>query len=143
MALPGLFGLALLGAPFLIAACRGVTAPPEPPSGGRTYQLSYPQFETAVDPVLTRLGCDAGGDCHGGGIRGTLQLSPQDAKDPAYDFEQVSLQVNGYDPEASPLLAKPLAESAGGTPHGYEPFADTQDPDYQTFLAWIRNGSFR
>jgi hypothetical protein len=143
MVLPGLLCLGLLCSAFLAASCRGVSAPPDPPQGGGTYALSYSQFTETVAPVLTRLGCDAGGDCHGGGIRGTLELSPQSDKDPAFDFTQVSLQVNGYDPAASPVLTKPLAEDAGGAPHGFEPFADTQDADYQTILAWIESGSFQ
>ena len=52
--------------------------------------LDYATFISEVEPVLERNGCDAGGDCHGGGIRGTLALSPQGAKDPAFDFVQVS-----------------------------------------------------
>jgi hypothetical protein len=143
IAAPGLLGLALLGYPGLFSACRGVTEPPDPPGGGQTYFLGYPQFEATVAPVLSRQGCDADGDCHGGGIRGTLELSPPGDKDLAFDFAQVSLQVNGHDPEASPILTKPLAEAAGGTPHGSKPFADASDPDYQALLTWIKNGSFQ
>lgn len=41
-------------------------------------------------------------------------------------------------PGASLLLLKPLAESAGGLPHGGDDkFADVNDPAYLDFLAWI------
>jgi hypothetical protein len=135
--------VALAALPIVHWGCTSPSAPPSPPAGGRQAALSFTQFEQVIEPILVRHGCDAGGDCHGGGIRGTLELSPQSDKDPAFDFTQVSLQVNGYDPAASPVLTKPLAEDAGGAPHGFEPFADTQDADYQTILAWIESGSFQ
>lgn len=91
-------------------------------------------------PILTSHGCDAGGDCHGGGIRGSLQLSPQDAKDAQFDFDQVVLQVSIPAHEQSPILTEPLAEAAGGTAHGVEPFATTAHPDYQMILQWIESG---
>jgi hypothetical protein len=140
MVLPGLLGLGLLCSAFLAASCRGVSAPPDPPQGGGTYALSYSQFTETVAPVLTRLGCDAGGDCHGGGIRGTLQLSPPEAKDVRFDFDQVVLQVSVTDPVQSPILTEPLAQAAGGTPHGVEPFATTSDSDYVAIRTWIMSG---
>jgi hypothetical protein len=139
----GVLAGGLAASAFMAAACSGPLAPPAPPSGGRTYVLDYAEFTSAVDPILTRRGCDAGGDCHGGGIRGTLALSPTDAKDPAFDFDQVCLQVNGADPTASPILLQPLALAAGGAPHPYKPFADTADSDYVAILAWIEHGEFR
>jgi hypothetical protein len=101
--------------------------------------LDFDTFSSQVAPVLARQGCDAGGSCHGGGIRGTFALSPAAAKDLAYDFEQASLQVDGYHPDASPLLTKPLA---GDPPHPVEPFAGVEDADYQVILSWIRSGRF-
>jgi len=100
--------------------------------------LSFDEFQQNVEPIIVRQGCDAGGDCHGGGLRGALQLSPTGAKDVRYDFDQVSLEVSAVYPESSLILTKPLAVS--GTPHGYKPFASTSDPDYQTILAWILHG---
>jgi hypothetical protein len=102
--------------------------------------LSYEEFERTVEPVLVRLGCDAGGDCHGGGIRGSFELSPAGAKDPRFDFAQASLQVSASSPDQSPLLTEPLALPAGGTPHGVKPFASTSDPDYQAIRQWILDG---
>ena len=105
--------------------------------------MSFSTFEATIHPVLVARGCSAAGDCHGGGIRGTFELSPPDDVDLAFDFEQSVLQVNGYAHEESPLLTKPLAEPAGGTPHSHEPFATADDPDYQAILAWIEAGEFR
>lgn len=102
--------------------------------------LSFTEFENTVEPVLIRQGCDAGGDCHGGGIRGTFQLSPAGAKDTRFDFTQASLQVSAAAPANSPLLTEPLALQAGGTPHSFKPLSSTADPDYQAMLQWILDG---
>ncbi len=116
------------------------TRPPAPPSGGHTLALSYTDFQSSVSPILERQGCDAGGDCHGGGIRGTFQLSPATAKDPVFDFDQVVLQVVPVERDSSPILTRPLAIAAGGTPHPYKPFNTAGDSDYMTIRAWILAG---
>lgn len=103
-------------------------------------QLSYDQFVQAVEPVVIRHGCDAEGDCHGGGIRGTLQLSPPGAKDARFDFDQVVLQVSAHAPDSSAILTEPLALAAGGTPHPFKPFASTADSDYQAIRDWVLAG---
>jgi len=135
-------GLCLL----LLGGCADdPTAPvaPDPVGGGQTYVLDAETFATIVSPILTRKGCDAGGQCHGDGIRGTYQLSPTSNKDQDYDFTQSALQVDGYDPAASPLLTEPLDPAAGGTVHAMVGFEDTDDPDYQAILAWIEAGEFQ
>ena len=135
---------ALFGGGFLTQfGCSSPTDPPDPPGGGNEFVLDFQAFQTTVAPILTVQGCDAGGSCHGGGIRGTLELSPQDDKDAAFDFAQVAQQVNGLDPSQSAILQKPLAVTAGGTPHSFEAFFSIQDPDYQTIFAWIQNGEFQ
>jgi hypothetical protein len=130
----------MLALPVVVLGCASPTEPPLPPGGGHTIELSYAQFGQAVEPVLSRHGCDAGGDCHGGGIRGTLELSPAGAKDTLFDFQQVSLTVSPTDPASSTILLKPLAVGAGGLPHAVKPFATTDDPDYQVILAWVMAG---
>jgi len=127
----------LLGA---APGCRSATAPPTPPGGGQTLNLSFAQFEQDVSPVLVAHGCDATGDCHGGGIRGSFQLSPPGAKNPRFDFDQTVLQVSASQPAASPILTEPLAVDAGGTPHSVKVFASTSDPGYQAILSWIMTG---
>jgi hypothetical protein len=126
--------------PLLLTACSSPDAPPLPPGGGQRLVLSFAQYQQTVAPVLSTQGCDAGGDCHGGGIRGTFALSPVAAKSDPFDFEQASLQVNAYDRDASTLLTKPLAVAAGGVPHSFKPFASTDDPGYQAIRAWIQAG---
>jgi hypothetical protein len=129
----------------LLALLHGCGAPtaPAPPGGGQTLVLSFEQFERDVEPVLVRQGCDATGDCHGGGIRGSFELSPPGAKDVRFDFDQSALQVSVSPRESSPILTEPLALEAGGTPHGFKPFASTADPDYQAILQWVLDGEAR
>ena len=121
-------------------------ADPPPPGGGNTYVLDYDVFVADIDPILTARGCDDL-SCHGGGIRGTFQLSPSADTDVNMDFAQSRLQVDGDVPGDSQLLAKPLAEGAGGLAHaGSTPlstFDSVDDPDYQTILAWIAAGEYR
>lgn len=108
--------------------------------------LDFNQFSSQVDEILTRRGCD-NLSCHGGGIRGTFQLSPADAKDPSFDFVQASLQVDLAQREASALLLKPLAVEAGGEAHAGDSalstFTSVSDTDYQTILSWILAGELQ
>jgi hypothetical protein len=124
-----------------VAACNSPESP-EPPGGGPVFELDPIAFEANVAPLLSSYGCD-NLSCHGGGIRGTFELSPPEAKDLEFDFEQASLQVWPHDLAHSPLLQKPLADDGGTAPHSYEPFATSDDPDYQTILAWILAGELR
>lgn len=131
---------------LLATGCSGdVTAPQDPDvvSGGQERVLDYDVFVDAVAPVLAAHGCNATGDCHGGGIRGAFELSPDSDKDLAFDFEQASEQINDLVPLESALLRKPLAEAQGGLPHGITAFQDTSDAGYQAILAWIEAGELR
>ena len=132
--------LVLSAVPLAHHGCASPVESPPPPDGGAELVLDYERYVADVAPVLERHGCDAGGDCHGGGIRGSLALSPQGAKDPAFDFAQVVLQVSPTSIPSSPILTEPLALDAGGTPHGVKPFATTADEDYQLVRAWIEAG---
>ncbi len=135
--------IASLAIPGLVHGCSGPTDPAPPPGGGQSLRLSFELFESAVSPVLTRHGCDATGDCHGGGIRGSLELSPPGAKNARFDFDQVALQTWAADLDASPVLTEPLALGAGGTPHAIKPFASTSDSDYVAIRGWILDGASR
>jgi hypothetical protein len=130
-------GLVLAGSALAWHGCASPVTPPVPPGGGTALAPDYDTFVATVEPVLVRQGCDAGGDCHGGGIRGTFALSPAGSKNLRYDFDQAALQLTAAPIETSPLLTEPLAMSAGGTPHGVKPFATTGDADYQAIHAWI------
>ena len=132
--------IASLALPGVVHGCSSPTRPSDPPGGGQQLVLSYELFESTVAPVLVRHGCDATGDCHGGGIRGSLQLSPPLAKDLRFDFDQVVLQVSSSAPDASPILTEPLAIAAGGTAHAFKPFASQADSDYIAIQEWIRAG---
>jgi hypothetical protein len=126
------------------AACiSGPSPDPTPPTGGRQYVLDYGTFATQIDSILTDHGCDNVA-CHGGGIRGTYELSPDTDKNVDFDFNQSSLQVNAGEPESSTLLTKPLAETSGGLAHaGGSAFASTTDPGYQAILNWILAGEYK
>jgi hypothetical protein len=115
---------------------------PKPPTGGQNYVLDYDVFATNIDPMLSGLGCD-NVTCHGGGIRGTFELSPNGNKNISFDFEQARLQVDGHNPVESPLIMKPLAPECGGPGHagGYV-FTELDDPNYLAILAWIEAGEF-
>lgn len=133
--------ITLLVIPGAVHGCSRPTAPPPPPGGGSTLNLDFAAFQSAVEPVLMQHGCDAEGDCHGGGIRGTLELSPPGAKDPQFDFDQVVLQVRSTNLDQSPILTEPLALAAGGTPHGVKPFTTTADSGYLAIRGWIHQGT--
>lgn len=135
--------LSLLALPGVIAGCSSPTAPPPPAGGGSVIVLDYDQFTATVAPVLQQHGCDAEGDCHGGGFRGTLRLSPPGAKNLRYDFDQVSLQVSPLQRDSSRILTEPLALEAGGTPHAIKPFATTADSGWQALRAWVDAGVVR
>ena len=136
------FALLLLP-PASLLGCTRPVSPTGPPSGGTTLVLDYDEFVLAVEPVLAGQGCDAGGDCHGGGIRGTFALSPVEAKSARFDFDQAVLQVSPADRDSSRLLTKPLALAAGGVPHAAKPFATVDDPGYQAIRLWIQHGVTR
>ena len=133
---------ALLGL-FLMGCEEAVLTPPDLPGGGQALVLDYAQFDSEVAEIFTRRGCD-NLSCHGGGIRGTFQLSPMNDKDVAFDFAQAVLQVEALEREDSALLLKPLSVQAGGDPHAGEgansTFASVSDTDYQTILSWILAG---
>lgn len=119
------------------------TTDPDPPSGGQKYVLDYSVFASQIDPILSTQGCD-NLNCHGGGIRGTFQLSPSNDKDTAFDFAQASMQVNPVNPTASSLVTKPLDEACGGVGHGGGAFFHSlDDPDYLAILAWIEAGEYQ
>ena len=130
--------LALSGAGCSDAPSTG----PPPPGGGQNYVLDYSVFAASIEPILSTYGCDNVA-CHGGGIKGTFELSPNGDKNFAFDFEQARMQVNGHNPPFSPLAMKPLAPECGGPGHagGYV-FYRLDHPDYLAILAWIEAGEW-
>ena len=132
---------------LLLAGCDAADpGTPAAPTGGRRYVLDAATYTTDVGPRLSARGCDSIA-CHGGGLRGTFELSPADDKDPDFDFLQVARQVDPATPALSNILQKPLAPAAGGAVHAADPavsgFLSTADPDYQLILAWIEAGEYQ
>jgi hypothetical protein len=134
---------AALAAPLSLAiGCASPTEPPAPVGGGAEYVLDYDAFAANVLPVLQSAGCRST-ECHGGGIRGTYQLSSPDDVDSRFDFDQTVLQVRPHELEESPILTQPLAVAAGGELHPYEPFESRDDPGYVALSAWVLSGETR
>ncbi len=142
-----LAGVTVTCAVLALAGCESASpVDTAVPDSGQEFVVDEAVFTETVLPVLTSEGCDNLA-CHGGGLRGSFQLSPFDDKDPAFDFRQVSRQLNPLVPEASSILVKPLAPSAGGAVHtapaAQSGFLTTSDPGYQTILAWIQSGELQ
>jgi hypothetical protein len=97
-------------------------------------------FVTDVQPVLGKLGCNAG-TCHGAqaGKNGfTLSLRGYDA---IYDFRALTDDLEGRRfnraaPERSLMLLKP----AGGVPHQGGVTMQAGDPNYELLRRWIAQG---
>ena len=137
----------LLAGMALLCGCESASpGDPTAPVGGQEFVVDKAEFTATVYPLFTSKGCDNAA-CHGGGIRGSFQLSPFDDKNVDFDFEQASWQLNPLAPETSALLTKPLAEAEGGAAHtaasAQYGFMTTADPDYQAILAWIEAGELR
>lgn len=93
------------------------------------------------------LGCtNQIGACHGGATpTGQMALTDMAAGDMAKlmtNYTSVTARVNTGDPQASVLLLKMLAASAGGTSHvGGTYFQSTSNPMYKRWLVWIQLGA--
>ncbi|HMP17647.1 MAG TPA: DUF1549 domain-containing protein, partial [Gemmatales bacterium] len=99
-----------------------------------------PGFERDVIPVLTKLTCNTG-SCHGSMAgKGGLKLSLR-GYDPESDYFAIARQafqrrVDLRHPEQSLLLLKPL----GLLSHGGGQKLETDTPEYETLLEWIKSG---
>jgi hypothetical protein len=98
-------------------------------------------FAEDIVPILTRLGCNTGG-CHGkaDGQNGFhLSLFGYDRSG---DFKALARdagerRVSKMVPEQSLFLGK----ATGRVPHGGGPRVAVGSPEYQTLLAWVRDGA--
>jgi hypothetical protein len=102
-----------------------------------------PTFERDIQPILTKVGCNAGA-CHGK-ARGQngFQLSLL-AFDHDFDFHAIATEARGRrvfpaSPESSLLLQK----ASGRVPHGGGKRLDPDGQDYRTLLSWISAGTPR
>ena len=100
-----------------------------------------PSFNADVMPVLTKIGCN-GGNCHGAlnGQSG-FKLSLF-GYEPGEDYEMIVHKADGRrvslkDPEKSLLLLKPTFQ----VPHGGGTVLRKDSPEYDTLLAWLKNGA--
>src|SRR5262249_49677853 len=103
---------------------------------------SAPVFSRHVVPVLSRLGCNAGGACHGvlKGQNG-FRLSLFGAE-PAADFARLTREFAGrrldlQHPDQSLLLLK----ATGQVPHGGGKRTDLGSSDYEVLRRWIAAGT--
>ncbi len=90
-------------------------------------------YATDVYPIWDGRNCT---NCHGNA--GGLTLSGSVGA----SYTEVLSQIDFQNPTSSEILTKPLHTSQGGVSHsGGSTFANTNDPDYQTILAWIIQGA--
>lgn len=100
-----------------------------------------PDFNLAVQPLLSRYGCNAGA-CHAGQFgKGGLIISVM-GYDPQMDHaalvrDRTGRRVNFLEPEQSLLLKKPTMQAAHG---GGQRFRQSS-PDYHLIAEWIRGGA--
>ena len=100
-----------------------------------------PDFRDQVEPVLTRLGCNAGA-CHGalagkGGLKLSLRAYDPESDHNAMVFQVLGRRIDRQTPEKSYLLKKAM----GLVPHGGGKKLQQGSNEHQLLLAWIRAGS--
>src|SRR5438105_796418 len=97
-------------------------------------------FVADVQPVLSKLGCNAG-TCHGAQAgKNGFKLSLR-GYDPVYDFRALTDDLEGRRfnraaPERSLMLMKP----AGAVPHQGGVMTQPGDPSYELLRRWIAQG---
>ncbi len=104
-------------------------------------QAYHPDFLRDVNPVITRLGCNAG-TCHGAKDgRNGFKLSLR-GYDPVYDVrafgdDHAARRVNYASPDDSLMLLK----ATGAVPHEAGALTDIGSTYYQTIRQWIADGA--
>jgi hypothetical protein len=115
-------------------------APVTKPAAG-TEVAAVPDFVRDVNPVLSRLGCNAG-TCHGAQAgKNGFKLSLR-GYDPIFDVRALTddlagRRVNVAAPDDSLMLLK----TTGATPHVGGGLITTDDPYYKTIRGWIAGGA--
>ncbi|MFO0799399.1 MAG: DUF1553 domain-containing protein [Gemmataceae bacterium] len=102
-----------------------------------------PTFETDVQPILTRFGCNQGA-CHGkargqNGFQLSLLAFDHDADHAALTAEARGRRVFPASPANSLLLTK----GTGQVPHGGGKKLPADGPEYRTLLEWVAAGAPR
>ena len=109
--------------------------------------LDFAFFKARVQPIFTtkRIGNARCISCHS--IRTDMRIQPLPPgratwtdEDARRNFDAIRARVVPGYPDESPLLRRPLAESAGGDPHhdGGKHWRSKDDPEWQTLAAWVR-----
>ncbi len=128
------------GTARVVATLDGMRAEVEVHVAGSGRSAEGPTFETDVQPILARFGCNSG-PCHGkaSGQNGfKLSLLGFDAES---DFRAITRGAQGRrawagDPDGSLLLTKATAR----LPHGGGPRLVIGEPDYEIVRDWIASG---
>ena len=111
--------------------------------GASHVEGAAPTFERDIQPIFTRLGCNAGA-CHGKarGQNGfALSLL---AYDHEFDFNAVVREARGRRVfPASPANSLLLQKATGSVPHGGGKRLLPDSPEYKTLLTWIANSTPR
>jgi hypothetical protein len=130
----------VIGCGILGGFANGLRAADPPKTENRPD--ATPSFSRQVVPMLSRLGCNAGGACHGT-VKGQngFRLSLFGAQ-PAEDFNRLTREFSGrrldlLRPDDSLILLK----AAGRVPHGGGKRTEVSSPDYQVLRAWIAGGT--
>ena len=112
------------------------------PSTTENRPESTPLFSRHVVPILSRLGCNAGGSCHGT-VKGQngFRLSLFGGQ-PAEDFKRLTREIGGrrldvQQPDASLVLLK----ATGQVPHGGGKRTGVGSTDYRVLRGWIAAGA--
>jgi hypothetical protein len=110
--------------------------------GGEMGPMSAAKFSPDIQMDLDAKGCTLTA-CHGTmGNGSVMYIKPMATAqaDLTMNYMDVLNEVNKTAPDQSPLLRNPLAGSGSGHA-GTTPFASTNDPTYQKWLAWISAGA--
>ena len=137
---PRLPGIALVIGLGILGGFPAVLRAADPPKENRPETV--PLFSRHVVPTLSRLGCNAGGSCHGT-VKGQngFRLSLFGGQ-PAEDFNRLTRELAGrrldlLRPDDSLILLK----AAGRVPHGGGKRTEVGSTDYQLLRAWIAGGT--
>jgi hypothetical protein len=102
---------------------------------------SAPSFRNAVEPVLTKMGCNSGA-CHGasagkGGMKLTLRGYDPDTDHAVLTHQAGGRRVSPMEPARSLMLLKPTAS----VPHGGGQRFPVNSPEYRRLATWIGAGA--
>jgi hypothetical protein len=132
--------LATLGVAGLFAA-PAASSPSTTPAAAAVATPAVPSFVNDVVPVLTRLGCSAGG-CHGkiagkGGFRLSLWGFAPEVDYETIARESFGRRINPTAPQSSLLILK----GSGQMPHGGGRRMEIGSPAYRLLTDWIAAGA--